>query len=235
MSAIERSNRKDRKTAAKAATEPVVEKTAAEIEEEEYQAQLASDAAEAKAEAEAKAKAEMNGAGAAMKEVEEQKALEEADAAAQALNDAAEALKNAAKQEEPKVELATSHPDMCAPDVFGHFDPSNTYCKSCLTEYTACAEACKALTESKIKTKGKSKSSTPRASGGTREPKVPGVRRVVGTRPVMLMAALKAGVIKDKATFTEYVATTPEFVGYGVSWSGIKRWALDQDATLVLS
>lgn len=52
---------------------------------------------------------------------------------------------------EPVVELATSHPDMCDPNIFGTYDPSNKTCtKECAEFSPECANACKALMESKL-------------------------------------------------------------------------------------
>lgn len=69
------------------------------------------------------------------------------------------------------VELATSHPDMCDPKIFGTFDPHSDYCKSCEQDAAECAAACKALTESRqvapaAKAAGAAKPRAPRVKTG---------------------------------------------------------------------
>lgn len=163
---------------------PVVELTDAEKDEAAYQEELRQEQEEEKKNLTEKNKKAMNGVGNAIAEhgaktidpavavdvkVLADEVVHLAKSADDLANEAAQVSADAKVViEEIKVELATSHADMCDPNIFGSFDPNSDYCKDCLVQFTECANACRALTDSKKVAGTTKKASSGAKKSGTR-------------------------------------------------------------------
>lgn len=196
MNAKERRAQKDAEKLA--AAKPAVDPAAEAAEKAQYEADLKADAdADAeKAEAAEKKVKELRGAGAAMKEAELKKSTEEVAALVKdteiVAGEAAKVLEDAAKLAtdsvnlaadaqalvEETIQLATSHPDMCDPEIFGHYDADNKICKGCMNDFMDCALACKALTEHNVTLKPTTKPAKA-AGSSTRQASTRGGSKVI--------------------------------------------------------